>query len=122
MKMIVACILAGGLLLVAGPARAQDQGPIDGPRVRLTWQPDQRNGKPIISGYVDTELGMSNYCNMRLLVQTLDAQGQVIQHHTGFIPGTVGAFDHVYFEAPVYPPGLAYKVTITSWDKCCNGQ
>ena len=66
--------------------------------------------------------GKASYCIPRLLVETLDAQGQVTAERMGFIPGTVGGYDKVYFEEPVRAPGPAYRVTIASWDKCAGGQ
>jgi hypothetical protein len=88
----------------------------------LDWQATQdRAGRGLIAGHVITYGGKAGYCNTRLLVRTLDAQGQVIAQNIGFIPGYVGGFDNVYFEEPIRAPGAAYRVSIASWDKCGGG-
>src|SRR5258705_355363 len=63
--------------------------------IPLDWQATQdRTGRPLIVGHVITYGGMSGYCIPRLLVETLDAQGQVTAQRMGFIPGFVGGFDN----------------------------
>ena len=90
--------------------------------IMLDWQVIRdRAGRPVISGRVITYGGNAGYCNARLLVETLDAQGRVTASHVGFIPGYVGGFDNVYFEEPIRTPGPGYRVSITSWNKCGGG-
>jgi hypothetical protein len=72
-------------------------------------------------GYVTTARAMSGYCNIRLFIETLDAQGNVIGSHIGFVPGYVGGDDHVYFEVPIKVAGPAYRVSANSWLKCAGG-
>lgn len=91
--------------------------------ITLDWQATQDSkGRPLIVGRVITYGGMSGYCTTRLLVETLDTQGQVTAQRMGFIAGYVGGFDNVYFEQVVRAPGPAYRVWITSWDRCGGGQ
>ena len=91
--------------------------------ITLDWQATQdKAGRPFIVGHMITYGAKSGYCIPRLLVETLDAQGQVVARNMGFIPGYVGTFDNVYFEEPVRAPGPAYRVSIASWDKCAGGQ
>ena len=90
--------------------------------ITLDWQaPQDSKGRPLIVGHVITYGAKSGYCNPRLLVETLDAQGQVVAQNVGFIPGYVGGFDNVYFEEPIRAPGPGYRVSIASWDKCGGG-
>jgi len=90
--------------------------------ITLDWQVTlDRAGRPLITGHVITYGGKAGYCNSRLLVETLDAHGQVAARNVGFIPGYVGGFDNVYFETPVRAPGMAYRVSIASWDRCGGG-
>jgi hypothetical protein len=70
--------------------------------------------------HVITYGGKSGYCIPRILVEILDAQGQVIAKKVGFIPGF--GYDNVYFEEPVRAPGMAYRVSISSWNDCAGGQ
>jgi hypothetical protein len=109
--------------LWAAPARAESSTQVgNAGTITLDWQVTQDSaGRPLIVGHVITQGGKASYCIPRLLVQTLDAQGQVTAERMGFIPGTVGGYDKVYFEEPVRAPGPAYRVTIASWDKCAGG-
>ena len=110
--------------LWAAPARAESSTQVgNAGTITLDWQVTQdKAGRPLIVGHVITVGGKANYCIPRLLVQTLDAQGQVTAERMGFIPGSIGGYDKVYFEEPVRAPGPAYRVTIASWDKCGGGQ
>ena len=119
-----ALLLAGCLGLGAETAHA-DRVTIPGNSgtITLEWEATQDSkGRPLIVGRMITYGGMSGYCRPRLLVETLDPQGQVIAERMGFIPGYVGGFDNVYFEEPIRAPGPAYRVSIASWDKCSGGQ
>jgi len=118
-----AALLVSSLWLGAGPAHPE-RTTIAGNSgtITLDWQATQDSkGRPLIVGHVITYGGMSGYCIPRLLVETLDAQGQVTAQRMGFIPGFVGGFDNVYFEEPIRAPGPAYRVSIASWDKCGGG-
>jgi hypothetical protein len=91
--------------------------------ITLDWQATQdRAGRPLIAGHVITYGGKAGYCNARLLVETVDTQGQTTAQNVGFIPGYIGGYDNVYFEEPVRAPGPGYRVSITSWEKCAGGQ
>jgi len=118
-----AALLACFLWLDGGAAHAE-RSTIAGNAgtITLDWQATQdRAGRPVIQGHVITYGGKAGYCRPRLLVETLDAQGQVVAQRVGFIPGYVGGFDDVYFEEPVRAPGPGYRVSIASWDKCGGG-
>jgi hypothetical protein len=109
--------------LWAAPGHAESSTQVgNGGTVTLDWQASQDSaGRPLIVGRVITKGGKGSYCNPRLLVETLDGRGQVTAQRMGFIPGTVGPYDNVYFEEPIRAPGPAYRVSITSWDKCADG-
>jgi hypothetical protein len=124
--MIAGGIVALALALGAAEASAASAAGVGGAaydsNLSLDWQPGQtRSGKALITGYVITARAMSGYCNIRLLVETLDAQGNVIASYTGFVPGYVGGDDHVYFELPIKVAGPAYRVSADSWLKCGGG-
>ena len=117
---LVACVLAMG----AGVAQAERITIVgNAGTITLDWQATQdRAGRPLIAGHVITYGGKSGYCSARLLVETLDAQGQVVAQNVGFVPGYVGGYDDVYFELPIRAPGMGYRASIASWDKCAGGQ
>jgi hypothetical protein len=110
--------------LWTAPAHAESSTQVgNAGTITLDWEATQDSkGRPLITGHVTTKGGKASYCIPRLLVETLDAQGQVTAERMGFIPGTVGPYDKVYFEEPIRAPGPAYRVTIASWDKCAGGQ
>ena len=121
---IGAALLACFLSLGAGPVHAE-RITISGNAgtITLDWQAAQdKAGRPLIVGHMITYGAKSGYCNPRLLVETLDAQGQVVAQHVGFIPGYVGGFDNAYFEEPIRAPGAGYRVSLPSWNICCGGQ
>jgi len=119
---IVALALALGASEAGAAAAASVGGAAYDSNLSLDWQPGQtRSGKPLITGYVNTARAMSGYCNIRLLIETLDAQGDVIATRIGFVPGYVGGDDHVYFEVPIKVAGPAYRVSAASWLKCAGG-
>jgi len=123
-RLLAALFLACAPWMGAGVAQAAERTTIPGNSgtITLEWEATQdRKGRPIIVGRMITYGGMSGYCIPRLLVETLDAQGQVTAQRMGFIPGFVGGFDNVYFEELIRAPGPAYRVSIASWDKCAGG-
>lgn len=119
----IGAVLACLLWPHAGQAQGErTTSPGNAGTITLDWQSAQdRAGRPLIAGHIITDGSKSGYCRTRLLVETLDAEGRVIARNVGFIPGYVGGFDDVYFEAPVRTPGPSYRVSIGSWDKCGGG-
>jgi len=113
----VAIALALGLILgVVGPASAvMSPSGID-PRLRLDWEVTQtRNGRPVITGYIYNDY-MRAAINVRLLVEALDASGQVIDRAYGFVPGVVPVFNRNYFDVRLKTAGASYRITVTSFE------
>ena len=54
--------------------------------------------------------------NVRLLVETLDGSGRVIDRAFGFVRGIVPVFNRSYWVVPVKTPGASYRVTVTSFE------
>ena len=121
-----ALLLALALGACAGPVQVQQRPDLsatfsDG-RFQVTWETAQtKKGEPLIAGYVQNTRG-NGAANIRLRVETLDAQGQVIATATGLAPGYVGGFSRAYFEVPLEKTGIGYRVTVASWDPAGNGQ
>ena len=91
--------------------------------ITLNWEATQdKIGRPLIVGNVVTNGGKTGYCIPRLLVETLDAQGQVIGTATALAPGYLGGFSRTYFEVPLETAGVGYRVSVASWDPAGNGQ
>ena len=81
----------------------------------LEWRPDERRGKPLVSGYVTNEWGTPTR-NVRLRVEALDAAGNVTATYIGYVEGYVSPGAHVYFEVPVPTKAPSYRVTVLSYD------
>jgi hypothetical protein len=72
-----------------------------------------QGGFRTIDGYVYNRYG--NYAaDMRLLVQTLDASGNVVDQRVVWGPTGVGGFGRAYFYAPHMPVADQYRVSV--WD------
>jgi hypothetical protein len=81
----------------------------------LEWQPGQRGGRPVVSGYVTNQLGHAMR-NVRLRVEALDAAGGVTASYIGYVNGYVTPGTHVYFEVPVTAAAPSYRVSVLSYD------
>ena len=82
---------------------------------KVEWQPDERRGRPIVSGYVTNQWGVSTK-NVRLRVEALDAAGGVTGSYIGYVSGYVLPGVRVYFEVPVPAKAPNYRVTVLSFD------
>ncbi len=122
-KRLAALLLALTLGACAGQARELGMAAsfTDG-RFQVEWQTAQTTkGAPLIAGYVQNTRG-GGVANVRMKVETLDAQGQVIGTATALAPGYLGGFSRTYFEVPLETTGVGYRVSVASWDPAGNGQ
>jgi hypothetical protein len=63
----------------------------------------------MISGYVQNT-SPYDLVNIRVLVEALDAGGQVVEQRIGSLPGELRGGGHVYFEVPMAPaPGYRWR-------------
>jgi hypothetical protein len=81
----------------------------------IDWRPDERRGKPLVSGYVGNQWGFP-VRNVRLRVEALDAAGRVTATHIGYVNGVVIPGSRVYFEVPVPEKAPGYRVRVLSFD------
>ena len=106
---------AGIAALVTGPAAAQGpHNPSRLLRVEFSVGPG-RKGQPELSGYVYNDYGRSAG-GVRLLVEHLDAAGQVTGTATVYVSGTVPAFGRAYFAASVPAGAGGHRVVVLSFD------
>lgn len=82
---------------------------------KVEWQPDERRGQPIVSGYVTNQWGLATR-NVRLRVEALDAAGAVTATYIGYVNGMLTPGTHVYFEVPVPAKAPSYRVSVLSFD------
>lgn len=91
-------------------------------RFQVTWEIARtKKGAPVIAGSVQNTRG-NGVANIRVKVDSLDDQGQVIATTTGLAPGYVGGFSNTSFEVPIEKTGTNYRVSILGWDSAGNGQ
>ena len=110
-------ILATVLLVLAGAhgalATISPSG-IDA-RLRLDWEVSQaRHGRPEIQGYVINDY-MQPAMNVRLLVETLDGNGQAIDRTYSFVLSPVPALSRAPFVVPLKAAGARYRISITAF-------
>jgi hypothetical protein len=108
---------AAVLILLAAVAHAQ----MGGGRFRVEVHAGQsKKGGPMVWGYLYND-GGGGVGNPRLLVETLDAQGQVIGQAQGEALGSLLPRDRLYFEVPIQTTGASYRVRVLSWDSFGTG-
>ena len=91
-------------------------------RFQVTWETAQtKKGSPLIAGYVQNTRP-NGAANIRVQVETLDAQGQVVATASALVPGYVGGFSRTSFEVPLEKTGIGYRVSIIAWDPAGSGQ
>ena len=114
-------VIRGGiavLLALPGPGRAGAQvssRPAEAD-LRVEWSASEdRRGRPIVDGYVYNQRAGSYATAVRLLVEALDAAGQVVGSTTGYVLGDVPPSSRSYFEVKAPAKTPTYRVTIQSF-------
>ena len=106
------------LILLAEVVHAQ----ISDGRFRIDAQVGQsKKGTPVYSGYIYND-GGGGVANIRLLIETLDAEGKVIGQAQGAALGSMLGRDRLYFEVRLEATGASYRVRVLSWDTFATGQ
>ena len=114
--LVVAAIV--GTLLTETPAFAQRLTPLfpGGERYfEFSSTPFERRGRPWLSGYVVSRWG-ETATNVKLLVESLDANGGVVAQRVEWLNGSIPVFSRTYFEVPAPPPAASYRVSVYSLD------
>ncbi len=106
------------LLLSTGAGWVAAQGfgrPADAD-LRLEWAgAEDRRGRPVVNGYVYNQRAGSYATSVQLLVEALDASGQVVGSTSGLVLGDVPPSNRAYFETRAPAKGASYRVTIQSF-------
>jgi hypothetical protein len=113
-------VLVGAVFVILVGEGAEAQ-PLAG-RFRIDGQVVQsKKGTPVYSGYIYND-GGGGVGNIRLLVETLDAEGKVIGQGEGAALGSMLSRDRLYFEVPLPTTGASYRVRVLSWATFATGQ
>ena len=82
---------------------------------RLDWSSGERGGRPVVYGHVVNEWGMPAG-SVRVLVDALDAGGNVVGQQVAWVPGIITPGTRAYFETPAPGPATSYRVSVFSFD------
>ncbi len=121
MRIPLALALLLTLLLTASPASPAPAAPISSPSganqfLRFEWEVVQdKKGRPEIEGYLYNDY-MRAAINVRVVVETLDASGQVTNTTLAYIPGLVPLLTRTYFVVPIKHPGASYRLRIVNYE------
>jgi len=81
----------------------------------LDWQGATSGDRPVVEGHIRNEWGYSAM-RIRLLVDRLDAAGQVVAQQVEWFPGTLEPGTQAYFRVPVAAAAPAYRVSVYAFD------
>jgi hypothetical protein len=117
-RLLIVLGLAGVVAGTASPTAAAELQPLMLGWERLftvDWQSAQYRGKPVVEGYV-TNVSPYHTTNVRVLVESLDAGGQVTGQQVAWVPGELLGGARVFFQVPA-APAPAYRVRVFSYDR-----
>ena len=104
------------LVLIPGPSPAQHYRIYGAEQFfHVEWEAGVRAGCPVVSGHLENTFGIAAI-RLRLLVESLDQAGQVIERTIDWVPGDVTPGSRYYFEVAVPRAAPAYRVIVLSWD------
>ena len=104
------------VLITTDGARAISSPSGIDPRLRFEYEVGRtRQGKPEIQGYIYNDYARPAN-NVRMIVETLDENGQVIGRAYGYVFGIVPAFNRTPFNVPLQTAGASYRLTVTLFE------
>jgi hypothetical protein len=116
-------VLAALMVVAPGAASAQSyaiQGVENYIRVQSSSTSQGRRG-PVVSGYLYNAYGQTAD-RVRLVVEGLDAGGQVTSSTIAPVLGGIPPLDRAYYEVPVPAGASQYRVRVLSFDPIGRGQ
>jgi hypothetical protein len=81
----------------------------------VTFEMAQRRGRPTVAGYVDNR-SPHRFGNVRVLVDSLDDGGRIVDQRVSWVLGELGAGSRLYFEVPMMP-AARHRVSVFSYDR-----
>ena len=82
---------------------------------QLTWTVGERKGHPVVTGKIYNNWGFAA-ANMRLLVDELDANGQIVDQRIGWLGFTLTPGTTAPFEIPVAHATPNHRVSVFAFD------
>ena len=120
--MRVKSVVLASLLLVVPAAVGAQSYAIQGIERYFRVESELTQGRrgPVMTGYVYNKYGNAAG-NVRLIVEGLDAGGQVASSTIAQLFGEVPPFNRAYFEIPAPRGGTTYRVRVLSFDPVARG-
>ena len=89
---------------------------------RLSWEPAERAGRPVVRGRIQNEWGFPA-TDIRLLVDGFDATGRLVHQNIGWLGSMLPPGIYSDFEVPVKERAATYRVSVFafSWVQAGNG-
>jgi hypothetical protein len=81
----------------------------------LTWTVGERRGRPVVTGRIINNWGLAA-ANVRLLVDELDANGQIVDQQLGWLGFTLTPGTTAPFEIPVAHATPNHRVSVFAFD------
>ncbi len=82
---------------------------------KLDWEGATVKGRPVVTGHIMNDWGFQA-ARVQLLVDSLDAGGQVIGQKVAWLGTSLTAGMRAYFEVPVDQPAPAYRVSVYAFE------
>jgi hypothetical protein len=82
---------------------------------RLNWTVGERRGKPVVTGTIYNNWGFAA-ANVRLLVDELDANGQIVEQRIGWLGFTLTPGTTAPFEVPVVHATPNHRVSVFAFN------
>jgi hypothetical protein len=118
-------VLLAAILLATSLAPSTSVPAADGPLTTLmvgweryftlSWTVEERRGKPVVIGKIYNNWGLAA-ANMRLLVDELDANGQIVDQKLGWLGFTLTPGTTAPFEIPVAHATPNHRVSVFAFD------
>ena len=113
-------VLVFGMVVttLSAPIVAQAQTPVADAQSRFRFELEEaesHRGRGV-EGYVYNDLPW-RITNVRLRVESVDANGTVTAAASGWVVGDVRAGGRAYFYVPVSSPAATYRASVQSFDK-----
>ena len=83
---------------------------------KLDWEVVERRGQAMVRGYIVNDSPYS-IGRVRLLLDALDAGGQVVDQQMSWVPGELTPFSRSYFEIQAGPRAPSYRVRVLAFDR-----
>jgi len=111
-------LIAMTITTIAGPGVAMAQTPVAETQAPFRFELGRTDGPrgQGVEGYVYNGLP-SRITNVRLRVDSVDANGTVTASASGWVVGDVKAGGRGYFYVAVSSPATRYRATVQSFDK-----